>query len=180
MKKIKTGGIKQKIFSLVITTIVLMVASYTAVLIYQSHSLTELVRNTNESQKQSIASISDQTMSAILNSNLAQSTQMEAYIAGDVFGDAVRVVNIVADYTGKLFADPENYPLRETSSPDKDKDGQISVQVLAEAGIDLNDPEISEKLGLIGNLSFHMFVCSEDAAVGEAGGYGAGESCGTL
>ena len=165
MKKIKTGGIKQKIFSLVITTIVLMVASYTAVLIYQSHSLTELVRNTNESQKQSIASISDQTMSAILNSNLAQSTQMEAYIAGDVFGDAVHVVNIVADYTGKLFADPENYPLRETSSPDKDKDGQISVQVLAEAGIDLNDPEISEKLGLIGNLSDLMAAAYADSNV---------------
>jgi sigma-B regulation protein RsbU (phosphoserine phosphatase) len=164
-KKIKTGGIKQKIFSLVIITIVLTVASYTAVLIYQSHSLTELVRNTNESQKQSIASISDQTMSAILNSNLAQSTQMEAYIAGDVFGDAVRVVNIVADYTGKLFADPENYPLRETSSPDKDKDGQISVQVLAEAGIDLNDPEISEKLGLIGNLSDLMAASYADSNV---------------
>ena len=164
-KKIKTGGIQQKIFILVIITIVLLIAAFTAVIIYQSKSLTKLERDTNESQKQSIASISDQTMSAILNSNLAQSTQMEAYIAGDVFGDAVRVVNIVADYTGKLFADPENYPLRETSSPDKGKDGQISVQVLAEAGIDLNDPEISEKLGLIGNLSDLMAAAYADSNV---------------
>ncbi len=164
-KKIKTGGIQQKIFILVIITIVLLIAAFMAVIIYQSKNLTKLERDTNESQKQSIASISDQTMSAILNSNLAQSTQMEAYIAGDVFGDAVRVVNIVADYTGKLFADPENYPLRETSSPDKDKDGQISVQVLAEAGIDLNDPEISEKLGLIGNLSDLMAAAYADSNV---------------
>lgn len=165
MKKIKTGGIQQKIFTLVIITIVLLIAAFTAVIIYQSKNLTKLERDTNEAQKQSIASISDQTMSAILNSNLAQSTQMEAYIAGDVFGDAVRVVNIVADYTGKLFADPENYPSRETFLPDKDKDGQISVQVLAEEGIDLSDPKISEKLGLIGNLSDLMAASYADSNV---------------
>ena len=89
-KKIVIGGIKQKIFNLVVITIILIMASYTAVIAYQSGELTGLVRDTNESQKESIASISEATMSAILDSNLTQSTQMQAYIAGDLFGDAVR------------------------------------------------------------------------------------------
>lgn len=164
-KNIKIGGIQQKIFNLVIITIALMVASYTAVLIYQSHALTKLVRNTNESQKQSIASISESTMSSILSTNMTQNTQLQAYIDGDIFGDAVHVVNIVADYTEKLLADPESYPLRETQLPDKSKNGQTSVQVLTEEGVDLSDPEIERKLGLIGNLSDLMAAVYTDSNV---------------
>ena len=168
MKKIggiTIGGIQQKIFNLVIVTIVLMMASFAAVIIYQSGELTGLVKDTNESQKQSIASISGETMAAVLDTNLTQSTQMEAYIAGDVFGDAVRVVNVVADYTSKLFADPDYYPARETSLPDIAKDGEISMQVLTEEGVDLSDPTVEKKLGLIGNLSDLMTAVYADANV---------------
>ena len=164
-KKIVIGGIKQKIFNLVVITIILIMASYTAVIAYQSGELTGLVRDTNESQKESIASISEATMSAILDSNLTQSTQMQAYIAGDLFGDAVRVVNVIADYAGKLFADPNNYPLRDFALPDKSKDGEISVQVLTEEGVDISDTAISNELGLIGNLSDLMTAVYADANV---------------
>ena len=163
--KIKLGGIKQKIFTLVILTIVLMVASYTAVILYQSAELTDLVRDTNDSQKRSITSISDKTMSEILDSNLTRITQMQAHIAGDIFGDAERVVNVVADYTGKLLANPDDYPLRGFALPDMAKDGQISMQVLTEEGVDLSDPAIARKLGVISNLSDLMTAVYADANV---------------
>ncbi len=165
IKKILIGGIKQKIFNLVIITIVLIMAAYSAVILYQSSHLTDLVRETNESQKKSITSISERTMSEILDSNLTQSTQQQAYIAGDLFSDAVRVVHVIADYTGKLFADPGNYPVREFALPDMAKDGEISSQVLSEEGIDLSDPVISKKLGLIGNLTDLMTAVYADANV---------------
>ena len=168
MKKIKNitiGGIQQKIFNLVLITIILMMAAFAAVIIYQAGELTGLVRRTSDSQKESITSISKQTMAAVLDANLTQSTQMEAYIAADLFGDAVRVVDVVADYTEKLFAAPENYPSRETALPDKAKDGEVSVQVLTEEGIDLSDPAIRNKLGLIGNLSDLMTAVYADANV---------------
>ena len=168
MKKIRgitIGGIQQKIFNLVIITIILTVSVFAAVIFYQSSRLVGLVRRTNESQKGSISSISGTTMTAVLDANLTQSTQMEAYIAGDIFGDAVRVVNVVADYTEKLFADPTSYPARDVSLPDPAKDGQVSIQVLTEAGIDLSDPTVSEKLGLIGNLSDLMTAVYADANV---------------
>ena len=168
MKKFKhftLGGIQQKIFILVIITIVLMMAANFAVILYQYGELTDLIRDTNESQKQSITSTSEQTMADVLDSNMTQNTQMQAYIAEDVFKDAIRVVNIVADYTGKLFADPENYPSRECYLPDMAKDGEISLQVLTEEGIDLSDPVISKKLGLIGNLTELMAAVYADANV---------------
>ncbi len=165
IRKIMIGGIKRKIFNLVVITIILIMAAYTAVIIYQSSHLTALVSDTNESQKQSITSISNMTMSAILDANLTQSTQMQAYIAGDFFDDAVRVVNVIADYTGKLLAAPDNYPLRDFALPDMAKDGEISVQVLTEEGVDLSDATILKKLGLIGNLSDLMTAVYADANV---------------
>ncbi len=164
-KYITIGGIQQKIFNLVIITIVLMIAVYTVVIMHQISGLTGLVRDASDSQKRSITDISEQTMSAVLNSNLTQSTQMEAYIAEDVFGDAVRVVNVIADYTGKLFADPGAYPARAVSLPDKAKDGDISAQVLTEQGVNISDPAIKNKLGLIGNLSDLMTAVYADANV---------------
>ena len=164
-KKPVKGSIKQKIFNLVIITIVLIMTSYTAVILYQSGKLTALVRDTNESQKQSITSTSEKTMSGIIDSNLTQTTQMQAYIAGDLFGDAVRVVKVVADYTGKLLAAPDDYPLRDVSLPDMSKDGEISVQVLTEEDVDLSDEVISKELGVIGNLSDLMTAVYADSNV---------------
>lgn len=168
MKKIKNitiGGIQQKIFDLVIITIILIVAVFATVIFYQSGRLTTLVRNTIDSQKESISEISGETMSAVLDANLTQSTQMQAYIAKDIFGDAVRTVDIVADYAEKLFADPEGYPYREVNLPDPEKDGQISIQLLTKEGVDLSDPTISNKLGLIGNLSDLMIALYADSNV---------------
>ncbi|MBR0302233.1 MAG: SpoIIE family protein phosphatase [Clostridia bacterium] len=164
-KKTVKRSIKQKIFNLVIITIVLIMTSYTAVILYQSGKLTALGHDTNESQKQSITSTSEKTMSGIIDSNLTQTTQMQAYIAGDLFGDAVRVVKVVADYTGKLLAAPDDYPLRDVSLPDMSKDGEISVQVLTEEGVDLSDEVISKELGVIGNLSDLMTAVYADSNV---------------
>ncbi|MBQ6262709.1 MAG: SpoIIE family protein phosphatase [Clostridia bacterium] len=168
MKKEKRKAyhsIRGKIFNLVLITIILMMAAYTAVIVYQSVKLTDLVRGTSDSQKESISSISEETMAAVLDANMIQSTQMEAYIAGDVFGDASRVVKIVADYTGKLLADPENYPIREVAPPDMAKDGEISLQVLTEEGVDVSSPAIRDKLGVIGNLTELMTAVYADANV---------------
>ncbi|MBQ6678052.1 MAG: SpoIIE family protein phosphatase [Clostridia bacterium] len=158
-------SIRSKIFNLVLITIILMMAAYTVVIVYQSGRLTALVRSASESQKESISSISEETMTSVLDANMIRSTQMEAYIAGDVFGDASRVVKIVADYTGKLLADPENYPSREVAPPDKAKDGEISLQVLTEDGVDISSPAIRDKLGLIGNLTELMTAVYADSNV---------------
>ncbi len=55
MKKIKTlfsGGIRLKIFSMLLITIVLIIAAYTAVFIYQTNKVEQLVNDTYETQRQ--------------------------------------------------------------------------------------------------------------------------------
>ena len=50
--RIFTGGIRKKIFSMLLLTIVLIIAAYTAVFFYQSIRVEQLVNNTYETQKQ--------------------------------------------------------------------------------------------------------------------------------
>ena len=55
MKKLRnlfTGGIRIKIFSMVLITIVLIIAAYTAAFFYQSNKVEQLVNETYETQKQ--------------------------------------------------------------------------------------------------------------------------------
>ncbi len=51
-RRIFTGGIRSKIFSMLLITIVLMIAAYTTVFFYQSNRVEQLVNNTYEAQQQ--------------------------------------------------------------------------------------------------------------------------------
>lgn len=89
--------------------ILLMMAAYSAVIIYQIGHMEGLVTETNEKQKRSIAAVSQQTMDAVMASSMGQSTQLEAYIANDLFQDLAGTVGMVGDYAGMIFRNPSDY-----------------------------------------------------------------------
>ena len=168
MKKFKhivLGGIQQKLFNLVLVTILLMIAAYTAVVLHQSGQLRRIVSQTNESQKGSISAVSRQTMDAVLNINMTQDAQTQAYIMQDYFEDAARVVRMLADYTQHLLDEPESYSPREAALPDPRLDGEISLQLLTEEGVDPTAPGLAEKLALLANLGDMMKALYTDANV---------------
>ena len=164
-KNITFGGIQQKIFNLVLIMLVLVMATYSGSIVYQMNRLTGIVSDTNEKQKGAITAISQQTMDAVIAGSLGSRTQMQAYIANDLFSDTADAVGTLGEYTRMLFENPERYPAREAALPNAALDGTGSVQLLTEAGVDLNDPAIAEKIGLIGNLSDHMLSLYAHAEV---------------
>ena len=164
-KNITFGGIQQKIFNLVLIMLVLVMATYSGSIVYQMNRLTGIVSDTNEKQKGAITAISQQTMNAVISGSLGSRTQMQAYIANDLFSDTADAVGTLGEYTRMLFENPERYPAREAALPYAALDGTGSVQLLTEAGVDLNDPAIAEKIGLIGNLSDHMLSLYAHAEV---------------
>jgi len=168
MKKFKNlviGGIQQKVFNLVLFTIIILILVYGVALFYQSRSLASIVKDSSDSQKNTISAVSGDTMKAVLENNLTQSVQMEAYIAKTLFDDAEGVVTVIADYAEKIFSNPAGFPYQRVSLPDKDKDGEISAQVLTEEGVSINDPAVSAKLGLVGNLADLMIAEYEKANI---------------
>ena len=156
MRKIKNiviGGIQQKVFNLVLIVIVLMMAAYTAVISYQMVHLSKLVTDTNGKQKQSISEISQQTMDAVISTSMGQSTQLQAAIDNDLFEDLADTVTILGDCATNVFRSPGAYSARPYSRPDPKLDGEITVQLLTEEGLDTNDRSLAVQLGLIANLS---------------------------
>ena len=164
-KNIVIGGIQNKIFNLVIAAILLILAAYTIVIVYQSKSLTTLVNDTNKLQKDSIAAISRQTMNGVLDASFTKSTQMQASLANNYFGNAERVVRMIVDYAENLYADPDSYTRRTVAPPVYGVRGGVCAQLLTEEGVDPSSPEIAEELGLIGNMVDMMYGLYQSADV---------------
>ena len=110
MKKYKNlviGGIQQKVFNVMLVTILLLVAAYTAVIVYQAVNLKKLTAETSLRQKEAIVEISGTTMDAVVADSLASRTEMSAKLADDLFAKLASTVRILADSAEDLLQSPE-------------------------------------------------------------------------
>ena len=166
MKKFKNlviGGIQQKVFNLVLVTILLLVAAYTAVIVYQSGSLKKLTAETNLRQKEAIAEISETTMDAVVADSLTSKAEMAAMLADDLFVRLSSTVQILADNAENLLQTPELYSARPFALPDASMEGKISLQLVGETNRMPEDPAVLEKLSLLANLSDVMTALYRNA-----------------
>ena len=159
MKKFKhfvIGGIENKIVNLVLFTVLLIVLAFGVVIAHQSGVLSDLSKSANEKQKDSMAQISNQTMTAVMESNLDAQTQMQAYIVDDVFREVRTDVEMLADYAQKLYNEPDKYPRLDINAPDASMQGQVAAQLMYGRGADLTSEAVQDETGLLGNLADMM------------------------
>ena len=149
------GGLQQKILNLVLIFILAIIGIYVAVAAYQSKSLSKTVSEASDEQQRSIEKVSDETMEAVISSSLTKSTAMEAYIADDMFSDVRSDVLTLQSFATGLFNNSENFDSHPVSYPDPALDGTPTAQLQHEEGV---DPESTETLGLIGNMSDVMLA----------------------
>ena len=156
MKKIwkfKFGGLQQKIINLVIVTIIAVLAVFGAVSVYQGRQLKKIVGDASSEQQDKINSISESTMEQVVNKTLIKSTAEQAYIANDMFSDAIKDVKTLQNLAAGLFDNSASFSKRDIPLPDKSKNGTVCEQLLHESSV---DPKNSEYIGLIGNMSGMM------------------------
>ena len=155
-KNLVIGGIQSKVFNLILYTVVLLTAAFTAVSIFQTNMLTQLAAESSQRQQEAIGQITGQVMDAVVEQSLARSNRTDATIANAMFeGEAQRVV-FLADVATKLFAHPENYATQSYAGPNPADDGTWTAKVIYADGVNPDDPAIKAKLGLISNLSEAM------------------------
>ena len=90
MKKIRNfviGGIGQKVYNLMLVSILLIVAAFAAMILVQSNKLSRLVEKSSTEQKEAITETSRETMRLTIDASLRQAVEMEAYIVDNVFAD---------------------------------------------------------------------------------------------
>lgn len=156
MKKIRNlviGGLQQKIFNLVLFSIILIVIAFTAVAIYQTQSLTGLFRNTNKEQRDAITESTTAIMEGVIDATMTREADLEAYIANSMFWDVASRVITVSDIAEDLYKDRDSVSEVQVRGPDPSLEGEASVQLVTAKGVDITDPEIAHEIGILGNLS---------------------------
>lgn len=156
MKRVRNlviGGIQNKVFNLILITVVLLTSAFIGVSLYHSAMLSDLAAESSSRQQDSIQEITDQVMDKVIDQSLTRSTQLEAYIADDMFHDLEHRVKILGEYAGKLFSDPEAYPREAFSAPDPAHDSETATQLILADGVDEKNPELADRIGLAANMS---------------------------
>ena len=173
VKGIKIGGLQQKIFNLVLIFIVLVMAAYAAVSVWQEKNLTRIVQQASAEQQAFITAVSESTMESVLETSMTRSTALQAYIADDLFADVRADVLTLQAFATQLFEHAEQFSSHPFSPPLLENDGVPSAYVLHAADA---DPEDSRLLELTANMSEIMlasFTASDDLSgcfVGTADG----------
>ena len=166
MKKVRNlviGGIENKVFNLILATVFLTAAAFMAGYLYQSSMLANLSAETSSRQLESITEITGSVMDSVVEQSMDQLTEKEAEITDELFNGLKNRVEMLSDYAGKLFSDPENAPRAAFAQPDPARNGEVTAQLILADGVDAE--AIADKIAVAANMSDMMvslFGASEE------------------
>ena len=158
IKGIKIGGLQQKIFNLMLFFLIALIGAFQAISAYQQKNLTRTVQDANDRQQKSIEVVSEETMQAVLNSTMTQTTALQAYIADDLFSQIRSDVLTLQTFATELFTHSESFNDHPIEPPSAQNDGTPTAQLIHEQGV---DPSQSQTLGLVAHMSEIMVAMYE-------------------
>ena len=174
-KNLVIGGIENKVFNLILLTLLLIAGVLIPVTIWQNNLLTGLSKETNKRQQEATEAMTDGIIDTVIRENMSRLTEQEAAMADEVFQDLEIRVRMMAEYATDLFAAGDAVPSAGWSPPDAALNGRLSAQVTAAEGVDLADPAVARPLGVIANMANMMIsLCkaydADSAYIALAGG----------
>ena len=152
---IKLGGLQHKIFNLMLIFILALVGVYVAISAWEQRNLSGIVEVSAARQQASITEVSEETMLAVLNTTMTQSTGLQAYISDDLFSEVRTDVLTLQTIATELFAHEDQFSAHPFLPPSADNDGIPSVQMIHELGV---NPDTSRSLALVANMSEVMLA----------------------
>ena len=132
MKRIKNfviGGIENKVFNLILMTVILLTAAYLAVSAYHGKMLKDLAADSAERQQTAIEETISSVMDSVVDSSMYRSTGLEAYIVNEMFYGLETRVRMLGEYAEKLFSEPDSYPRTSYSAPDAGRNGEVEFSL---------------------------------------------------
>lgn len=159
MKKIRNlviGGIENKIFNLIIFTVLLLSAANLIVYLHHNRMLSRLASESSQKQEKAISDITSDIMDTVVTQNLQRANKGDALIVDQVFIDARNRVDFLADYAAGLFDHPDRYSPGSYAGPDPAKDGEWTAKVIYADGVNPSDPKLKSRLGLAASMTDMM------------------------
>ena len=160
MKKIKNfviGGIENKVVNLVIISILIITILFMGVAQVSLNKLRTLVSESGAKQREAITGMTASLMEDVAEASLTRTTELESYIADQVFTDLAQRVNLLKDYAEMLLTDPSANVMAPYEGPDAAKDGEITAQLFLADSLNGNiSSDLAVKLGAVANMSEFM------------------------
>ena len=153
IRNLVIGGIQNKVFNLILYTVILLTATFMAVTLYHGHMLERLVNESAVRQETAIGEITTSVMSKVVTGSLTRTNRADAAMADSMFRAVRNRVTFAADCAQKLLAHPEEFTPKPYTGPDASDDGQWTAKVIFAEGVDAEDPALVSKVGLLSNLS---------------------------
>ena len=153
-KNLVIGGIENKLFNLILISVLLVATAFMIATLRQSDMLSGLAGEAAERQKESIAGITGSVMDQVIAGSMDRAAQLDAALADDMFLDLKTRVQMLGDYAGKLFSDPEGSPREAYAPPDPLRDGEVTTQTFLAEGVE--EADLRDRLGLAANMTDMM------------------------
>ena len=153
-KNIVIGGIENKVFNLILGTIILIAALFVVVNLYQNSILKEVSAEGNQKQQEALTETTNTIMDQVVNQSMSKTTNLEARIADEFFHSLTVRVQMMGQYAQKLFDEPETAGRGDIEGPDPADKGKVVPQLILANGVERE--EIDDKIGLAANMNDMM------------------------
>ena len=151
-------SLRKKIVAMCVGNVILVTLVVGGIMTVQMNRLTDHAIQANNEYSNIAGDMSASSMTAQMRQRMKDLTDSNAKLADAKFEELENQVNLLADLTQQVFSHPDQYSGREIPLPDASNDGELSVQFLHSASVtDLNDPDVAERIGLLGNLSDTLY-----------------------
>lgn len=155
VKKIRNliiGGIQNKIFNLILFTVILLCVAGVVISLNQSRMLSGVVSDSGRRQQEAITEITSTVMDQEVSQALERTNRYEALMADEMFNAAGERITFLADCLTKILASPEDYSLRSFVGPEQTRDGEWKMKVIYADGVDRTNPDLNARIGLTANM----------------------------
>ena len=153
-------GIRNKLFLLIMITMLLLAAVFFGVTEYRNYRLSQLTSEASRKQQVSIALNTNAIMTEVIQNNLNRITGLEASVTDEIFQGAKSRVTLLSQFATRMFANPDSYSPKPWAPPDPAMEGQLSAQVILADNVDPSDPKLQATVDFAANLNNLMLsIC---------------------
>ena len=149
------GGLQKKTLNLVLMMLLVTVALFIGVSVFENRMLVKIVGEAETEQQQAISRASETTMQSILESAFVDATAKQAKIADNDFAEVVNNIQMLQSMAEGLFENRGSLMPAAAALPDASLDGTPSAMVLCEEGADY---AASDYLGVAAHMSGPMLA----------------------
>ena len=145
MKKlfgITFGGLQHKILNLVLILILVQIAFFAGVTVYNSYHLSKVVGSARTEQQEAIAQVSGDTMKQVVDGSMTMTNSLQADTANQKFAEVEDNIKVLRALAQSLFEQRDTLEPAPFAPPDPEKDGILSAHVLFEEGVDYTQSEL--------------------------------------